>query len=184
MYTRITKFLFLLVILCTVRNTQATLFPAPQTGTGAVVVYFNSIAQMTSVPVKLLYSIALTESGKKYQNGRFKPWPWTLNVRGQPLFFKTRETAWLALTTYLSLGITLIDIGLMQVNWHYHKHRLKNPWLALEPNFNVQVGAKILREQYRGDGDWLGAAGRYHAPVAWFNAAQYRAKVLKAYKQL
>lgn len=163
---------------------KASVFPQPQTGTGAVVVRFNQIAQVTGVPVKILYSIALTESGKKYQNGHFKPWPWTLNVQGQSLFFRTREAAWLALTTYLSLGITLIDVGLMQVNWYYHSRRLQDPWLALDPNFNAKIGAQILREQYRGDGDWFGAAGRYHAPAVWFNAARYQEKVLAHYKRL
>ena len=43
-----------------------------------------------NLPENLLLSIALTESGRKVDKQNFLPWPWTINVRGKGMFFKTK----------------------------------------------------------------------------------------------
>lgn len=125
---------------------------------------YQQVAQNLKVPEQLFYGIALNESGKQLGRQAVRPWPWTLNVEGKAYFYSTRMACHSALVEFLNQGKTLIDIGLMQVNWRYHQAKLINPWQALDPYFNLQVGATILREEYDKTQDWYQAAGRYHSP--------------------
>lgn len=107
---------------------------------------YQEIARKHNIPPGILYAIALTESGKTIMPGMFRPWPWTLNVAGKPKRYATRKETWNAIRYYMKQDIQSIDIGLMQVNWRWNKHRLGNTWSALDPSFNVNAGAKILRD--------------------------------------
>lgn len=113
----------------------------------------------TSVDAKLLAGIALNESGL---NGR--AWPWTLNVAGRGLFFRSREDAYQAIQTLIGAGRSDFDIGIMQVNWGYHRQRFASPWDALAPATNIRVAEEILNENYR----------RTHSvakAIAWYHSA-------------
>jgi hypothetical protein len=142
---------------------------------------YADAAKDLGVPAEIVFAVALTESGLLLTSNRFMPWPWTLNVEGREERYRNRTEAWEALTHHLRQGRRSIDIGLMQVNWYWHQSRLEDPWLALEPIFNLRVGASILHELYVEDGDWMSAVGRYHAPAdtpaARARAAAYRARV-------
>jgi len=144
---------------------------------------YQGIADQYQIPSKILYAIALQESGKKLSNGAFRPWPWTLNVEGKPKRYKTRKAAWLVLKQYVGQGKVLIDIGLMQVNWHYHQKKLGTLWRALEPYHNMRVAADILTSEYRKRKDWLRAVGAYHSPGSKKrqrkNAERYRRRVAR-----
>jgi Transglycosylase SLT domain len=147
----------------------------------AVPAGYRDIADRYDIPPKVLYAVALQESGKKLSDGAFRPWPWTLNVEGKPKRYETRRAAWRALKRYIRQGKVLIDIGLMQVNWHYHKNKLGTLWRALEPYHNMRVAADILKSQYRKRKDWLRAIGAYHSPGSKKrqrkNAERYRRRV-------
>lgn len=125
---------------------------------------YHEIAIDTGIPSSVLYGVALAESGLKLKTGRIRPWPWTLNVAGVPRRYATRQACYKGLRFYLSHGVTSIDIGVMQVNWRYHRKKLVNPWRALDPVFNVRVGARILKDAYRKTKVWNKAIGRYHSP--------------------
>jgi Transglycosylase SLT domain len=125
---------------------------------------YQWVARQSQVPEHYFYGIALNESGKRLANKDYRPWPWTLNVEGKAYFYPTRKACYRALTGFLGQGKTIIDIGLMQVNWHYHRDKLGNPWQALDPYFNLHVGARILRHEYDMTHDWFQAVGRYHSP--------------------
>lgn len=125
---------------------------------------YQTIASQTQVPAHYVYGIALHESGKTLNHLASRPWPWTLNVEGKAHYYPTRIACWRALTHYLSQGKQWIDIGLMQVNWHYHQKTFQNPWQALDPYFNLQVGVRILRNEYDRTHNWYQAIGRYHSP--------------------
>jgi len=124
---------------------------------------FHAPGLRQGIPADVLYGIAMVESGIA---GR--PWPWTLNVAGRPLRFRTRQEAWIALKRLAAAGISRVDVGLMQVNWHYHGHRFRSPWEALDPDINIGVAAAILAELWRDCGGLPGAIARYHSgdPVA------------------
>lgn len=125
---------------------------------------YQQIANEFDIPPSVLYSVALQESKKKLSSRQIRPWPWTLNIAGVPRRYPTRIAAWQGLTFFLQKGVRLIDIGLMQVNWRYHKDRLGSPWQALDPYHNVRTAAKILAALYRETGSWFDAIGRYHSP--------------------
>ncbi|PVX85836.1 transglycosylase SLT domain-containing protein [Paraburkholderia unamae] len=113
----------------------------------------------TSVDPRVLAGIALNESGV---NGR--AWPWTLNVAGRGYFFRSREDAYGAIRELLAAGRDDFDVGIMQVNWHYHRQRFASPWDALAPATNIRVAEAILNENYQ----------RTHSAakaIAWYHSA-------------
>lgn len=147
---------------------------------------YRDVARAQGVPPGILYAVSLTESGKAL-SGRTIPWPWTLNVEKKSYYYPTRRAAWEALTDFLAQG-KVVDIGLAQVNWKWHKKRLIDPWQALEPYFNLRIGAQILREHYDASGDWWTAIGHYHAPAATPEAREraqhYRVRVERHLRRL
>jgi hypothetical protein len=112
----------------------------------------------TSVDPKVLASIALNESEL---NGR--AWPWTLNVAGQSLYFKTRNDAFRAIQSLIGTHRCDFDVGLMQVNWCYHSQRFVSAWDALRPSTNIRVAEDILNENYRKTHSVAKAIAYYHS---------------------
>lgn len=152
---------------------------------------YRQVARETGVPPRLLYAIGLTESGRRVEiDGRsvLRPWPWTLNVGGKGLYFPTRAQATETLEALYDQGRRSIDIGLMQVNWRYHRSRLADRRQALDPYFNLRVAARILRECHEATHDWWQAVGCYHSPgkgkAARKRAERYRARVRRHWRGL
>ncbi len=149
---------------------------------------YLSIAREVGVPPRLLYAVALTESALRFSTAAVQPWPWSLNVNGKTEYHASRADAYRAIRRHLAAGRRSIDIGLMQVNWRWHRETLQDPWKALDPYHNLRTGARLLRDRYRECGDWLTAAGRYHAPAATRRsqalAKTYRHHVAKQLAQL
>ena len=139
---------------------------------------YQQVADAYHLPPEVLYAVALTESARQVDStGNVRPWPWTLNVRGKGHFFASRREAEAALQGLLDQGRTSVDIGLMQVNWRYHRQRLGSPQRAIDPYHNLRVAAQILKECHRSRQDWWAAVGCYHAPNSPQRAARYRARV-------
>ena len=144
----------------------------------SVPVGYQQVADAYDLPPEVLYAVALTESARQVDStGNVRPWPWTLNVQGRGHFFASREEAEAALQQHFDQGRTSIDIGLMQVNWRYHRQRLGSPQLALDPYHNLRVAAEILRDCHQSRKNWWAAVGCYHAPNNPQRAARYRARV-------
>ena len=150
--------------------------PAPASGPPPGYV---QVAQEYGLPPEALYAVALTESARPRASRRLRPWPWTLNVAGEPHYYATRMEAFRALKGYLAQGLRRIDVGLMQVNWRYHEARLRDPWTALDPYYNLRLGAWLLATLARERGDLNEAIGRYHAPGDPARAARYREHVMR-----
>ncbi len=125
---------------------------------------YHKIAIENNIPTTIFYAVALAESGHKIKVGRYRPWPWTLNVAGIPRRYPTRNAAYNGLIFFLQQGVKSIDIGIMQINWRYHHNKLGTPWHALEPIHNTRTGARILNDEYKKTGEWKQAIGRYHSP--------------------
>jgi hypothetical protein len=146
---------------------------------------YASVARAHGVPADIFYAIALTESGKIVDRFRTRrPWPWTLNVGGKGYFYASREDAHRALQGFLAQGKRSIDIGLMQVNWRWHQDKLGDPWQALDPDHNLQVGARILASCYREGRDRWDAVGCYHAPNNPSYASRYRKNVAAHWRRI
>ncbi|WVV65564.1 transglycosylase SLT domain-containing protein [Pseudomonas batumici] len=138
---------------------------------------YQVAAAQARVPSNVLYAVALQESGWALR-GRVVPWPWTLNIAGQPHRYATRREACTAL--YRTLRITpatRVDVGLGQLNIGHQQHRVRQPCELLEPYRNLLLAATILREQYNPAESWLIAVGRYHRPAGGLPAIRYRSSV-------
>lgn len=136
---------------------------------------FISVPNEIGVPAKLLYAMALNESGTSI-TGKYAPWPWTLNICGKSLYLDSKEDAVEFLNKAIEASCS-VDIGLMQIHWQSHKKQFKSIEDALDPLTNVRVGALILKEQYLIDHNWFMATGRYHSPGNKGLATGYRNRV-------
>lgn len=138
---------------------------------------YQLAARQAGVPSAVLYAVALQESGTTLR-GRIVPWPWTLNVAGEPKRYATRAEACAGLRQALrQFPATRVDAGLGQVNVGYQSHRFDQPCELLDPYRNLAIAAEILREQHGAGEDWLIAIGRYHRPAGGAPAARYRKNV-------
>jgi len=136
---------------------------------------YQLAAHDADIPSTVLFAIARQESGLRVR-GRLLPWPWTLNIAGNPYRFATRQAACHALLQALARhDVKRIDVGLGQINLGYHGQRFSSPCEALDPYRNLAVTATLLQEHHAATGDWVLAAGRYHRPAGGKPAARYRA---------
>ncbi len=120
------------------------------------------------VPLGFLYAIGLTETGR-----RKSLHPWALNIHGKTHFPPSREVAYRIFLKARREGKTLIDLGCMQINHHYHGSHFSSPMQMLDPARNVNYAARYLKRLRAREGSWTLAAARYHAGPD-NNAAQKR----------
>jgi hypothetical protein len=121
-------------------------------------------APATGVPVRLLLALAPIESGVGNRTRQIYPWPWTLNINGRGSYhFHTRAAAERHLDALIAAGIDNVDIGCLQVNWHWHRSAFASPAAMLSPALNVQYAASLLRKYRAQTGTWSGAIGLYHS---------------------
>ena len=130
----------------------------------AVEPVYGEVAAYVGVPATILYAMSQVESGQ-LKNGRFAPWPWTLNVAGIAKRYDSRQAMFDGLMAALGSGEMMIDVGPMQVNWYWQYELLRSPWTITDPVVNLKVGAAILKNHYADTGDWWSAVGRYHRPA-------------------
>lgn len=125
------------------------------------------------VPNGLLPAIARAESGG---GPRRSAWPWTLNVQGQGAYFPTREAALTRLREVLASGIRNVDVGCMQINFHWHGDQFASIEAMIDPATNAAYAARFMSELHGRLGDWRAAARHYHSPNPERGAA-YLARV-------
>ncbi|RSD31728.1 transglycosylase SLT domain-containing protein [Vibrio pectenicida] len=148
----------------------------------AVPPLYHVIAERESVPPQALYALAMTESATLLGNGQVRPWPWTLNVEGQPYRYPSKAQACQALKHFL-MRTKVVDIGLLQINWRWHSAPFSKPCDVLVPETNLTYAAKLLYRAYLRLGDWTKAAGYYHRPAGGTPAKRYQQKFSEHYAQ-
>lgn len=117
----------------------------------------NAAAQY-GIPEGILYSVGLTETGRK---GSLSPY--ALNVEGKAYFPGSLQEAFAQVATARGQGAKLIDIGCMQINLMYHGERFASLQDMFDPAQNVAYAARFLRELYDRHETWTMAVARYHA---------------------
>lgn len=115
-------------------------------------------ARETDVPVPVLYAVGMTETG---QRGSLHAY--ALNIHGRPSFNATLSEALDVFRAAKSRGETLVDIGCMQVNHHYHRRGFQSDVDMFDPAKNVDYAARLLKKLRETEGSWTGAVARYHA---------------------
>lgn len=119
-------------------------------------------AKATGVPERILRAIARVEAGRQ-QDGRFTPWPWTVNQGGRGQFFDSREAAISHVRSALAAGETNIDIGCFQINIRWHGTAFPSLDTMFDPDRNALYAAQFLLRLSDEMGSWDGAIGAYHS---------------------
>ena len=117
-----------------------------------------SAAARYSVPAGILYSVGLAETGRK---GSLQPY--ALNVEGKAYFASSEADAIHVFDTARAEGKQLIDLGCMQVNYHYHHEAFGSVARMLDPHLNVDYAARFLAALHARHQTWTMAVARYHA---------------------
>jgi soluble lytic murein transglycosylase-like protein len=118
----------------------------------------QAAARKYGIPEGILYSVGLTETGRK---GSL--YPFAMNIEGKP-FFPASENAALQLFAQAhQSGAKLIDIGCMQINQYFHGENFSSVEAMFDPHSNVEYAAKFLSVLHDKHDTWTMAVARYHA---------------------
>lgn len=120
--------------------------------------YMTQTAAAEGVPLGVLYAVGLTETGRK---GSLHPY--ALNITGRTVITHSKKEALAAFAKARKQGHTLIDLGCMQVNHHYHGDQFRSPADMLDPPQNITYAARFLKRLRTQEGSWTMAVARYHA---------------------
>lgn len=118
----------------------------------------QAAAKKYQVPEGILYSVGLTETGRK---GSLSPY--ALNVAGKAHFTSSINEAMNVFQNAQADGIKLIDLGCMQINHHFHSENFASVSEMFNPRKNVEYAAKFLRNLHDRHETWTMAVARYHA---------------------
>ena len=143
------------------------------------------VAKYHHIDPYILYAVALIESAKNSDPNHVTPWPWALNKAGQSIIPASHQEAHALLNKSIAQGNRHIDIGLMQINLHWHGHRVEKPELLLNPVTNLQIGAGLLAEAIKSSpNDLVLGIGRYHNWQNIQTAVVYGRRVLAVADQI
>lgn len=117
-----------------------------------------SAAAKYGVPAGILYSVGLTETGRK---GSLQPY--ALNIEGKAVFASSEEEALKVFEAARARGAKLIDMGCMQINHHFHGAEFPSPAAMFNPRRNVDYAARFLADLHARHETWTMAVARYHA---------------------
>ena len=129
------------------------------------------------IPSGLLQSITRVEAGRKTVTGEFMPWAWTLNDRGEGLFFDSREAALKHLQAAVENGDHSVDVGCMQVNTKWHMEGFLELSDMLDPVQNADYAAGFLLDLHEAHQSWDDAVKHYHSAEPEKNV-RYHSRVL------
>ncbi len=140
---------------------------ASQTFADGVVIpsAFEEASAAAGIPASVVYSIGLIETGRDIEGVGRRPYPWVLGLPGRngAEWFDTQDETVARLEELIAQGEQNIDVGLMQLNWRWHKERFDGPAEAVDPYRNVAVATEILKEHWLETNDLWRAIGLYHS---------------------
>ncbi len=158
------------VLLWTGAATASTSLNAPDLCIAAA----RTAADQTGVPLAVLITITLTETGRSTEDG-LAPWPWAINQAGEGHWFPTPDEAVRFAEDQLDLGLRNFDVGCFQLNHRWHSKGFSSTIDMFDPASNALYAARFLADLYAEQGDWSLAAATYHSRTPEF-ADRYRAK--------
>ncbi len=112
----------------------------------------------TGVPLNVLYSVGLTETGRRGELGAYD-----MNVDGRGVHSTSLAEALARFAAAKTSGAKFIDIGCMQINERFHGMRFPSPAAMFDPRRNVDYAAAFLRTLKAEEGSWTLAVARYNA---------------------
>lgn len=111
-----------------------------------------------NIPLSVLYSIGLTETG---QRGRLQPY--AMNVDGAAVVAASLPEAIETFHAAERRGAKLIDIGCMQINHRWHAAHFASLEAMFDPRLNVAYAARFLKALREREASWTLAVARYNA---------------------
>ena len=115
-------------------------------------------AKAYDIPLEILYSVGLTETGSR---GALDPYD--MNVDGRAVHSSSLEEALARFAAERARGAKLIDIGCMQINHRWHASHFRSLVEMFDPEHNVQYAASFLKSLRQEAGSWTMAVARYNA---------------------
>ncbi len=115
-------------------------------------------ARLNGIPLNILYSVGLTETGR---SGTLSPYD--MNVDGRAVHSATLSEALARFESERARGAKLIDVGCMQINHHWHAAHFNSLSEMFDPVRNVEYAANFLKELKAQEGNWTLAVARYNA---------------------
>ncbi len=110
------------------------------------------------VPLGMLYAVGLTETGRA---GSLQPY--ALNIEGKAAYAASIEEALRRFESARAAGAKLIDMGCMQINYHFHGRKFASAKEIFDPAKNVDYAARFLKALRAREGSWTLAVARYNA---------------------
>jgi soluble lytic murein transglycosylase-like protein len=110
------------------------------------------------VPLNVLYSVGLTETGRHGELG-----PYEMNVDGQAVHSTNLAEAMARFAQARARGAKFIDIGCMQINHHFHSADFRSLSEMFDPARNVDYAANFLKTLKAQAGSWTLAVARYNS---------------------
>jgi len=110
------------------------------------------------VPLDILYSVGLTETG-----GRSGLNPFDINVDGRSIHETSLAAALLRVEQERAHGAKFIDVGCMQINIRFHGAHFSTLSEMFDPERNVDYAAGFLRQLKEQEGSWTLAVARYNS---------------------
>ncbi len=125
-----------------------------------------------NIPSGLLTAIASVESGFK---------PYALNISGKTVVVSSKAEGKAIIEHYLQRGYQNIDVGVMQVNYHWHRKNFATLEEMLIPKLNIEYAAKLLSGLYKQYRSWSKAVRYYHSARP-DHQSKYSRKVLTSWQ--
>lgn len=126
--------------------------------TGACEREIRGAAAKYGIPEGILYSVGLTETGRK---GSLQPF--AMNIEGKAVFLGSKQEALETFMQARRTGAKLIDVGCMQINHHFHGGEFPSVEAMFDPHRNVEYAAQFLTRLHQRHETWTMAVARYHA---------------------
>lgn len=120
------------------------------------------VATETGVPVDILASLTLTETGRR-RNGLVRPWAWSVNAEGRGIWFDDPQSAIAFAEERIAQGRLNVDIGCFQLNYRWHGQHFASPAAMFDPLENTRYAARFVSQLHAEFGDWRRAAGAFHS---------------------
>ena len=133
---------------------------------------WEKIGKKYNIDPYLLYALAIKES-KKITNGMVHPYPYAIRVNGKKrksYYPKNKKEAQQILKKIINITDNF-DVGLTQINYHWHKDKVNDPFKLLDPETNLTIAAEILKKNFQTTDNFILAIGRFHT---WNEKKAYR----------
>jgi len=153
-YYRLSKQIKVLILVISLSLCGNNVFAADGKVNGQIEQLIKNTEQQYSIPSGLLVAIAKIESGMN---------AYALNVNGKSVLASNSREASSLIASARKVGISNIDVGIMQLNYRWHASGFASMQEMLNPQKNIEYAALFLVRLKKQHGTWHKALRYYHS---------------------